>query len=292
MKSLYISLAGYIAAGIFGLGLYLIITEFVISPSSKARKSINFMLKEKVSFIDQFSLPLANFIVKYIKLDKIRRRMLKMKLTSAEIKSTPEMYVAKAISNGIVIGVFAVPMLYIMPVVSVCCAAGGVLVYFASMQEADVIIKKRRESIETDLVLFSSTITQSLATTRDVLKIFRSFRNICGSEFRRELDITIADMKTGNYEEALKHLDERVNSSDLSEIIRGLLAVMRGDNQQVYFEMLTKDLMVKEKENLKREAAKRPDKMHGVSVFMISCFLAMFLYAILSQVVSSFKLFM
>lgn len=289
MKEMYISLLGYAVAGLFGLGLFYIITEFIVMPSSKSRRAVNLLFKESISFSEQFSLPIANRIVRFITLDKVRRNSIQIKLNAAEIRCTPEFYVARSIAEGIVIVLFAVPMLWIMPIASICCIVFGVLVYFQSMQKADRIIKQKRENIETDMVLFSSTICQTLSTSRDVLKMLQSFRSVCGDTFRHELDVTIADMKTGNYEDAIKRLDERVNSADLSEIIKGLLAIMRGDNQQLYFEMLTKDLMTKEKENLKREAKKRPGKMKGVSFFMISCFLGMFMYAIVSQVVASFN---
>lgn len=288
MKRIYIAGSEYAAVALLGLGIYLIITELAVMPSSKSRKTVSMLFRESMGFSDQFSVPLANFLVRFINIETIRKKDIQLKLNAAEIKCSPEFYIAKSISDGILIAVFAVPMLWIMPVASICCIVGGVLIYFQSMKRADRIIKQKRENIETDMVLFASTICQSISTSRDVMKIFQSFRNVCGDIFRHELDVTIADMKTGNYEEAIKKLDERVNSSDLSEIIKGLLSVMHGDDQRIYFEMLTKDLMTKEKENLKKEARKRPEKMNGVSVFMVICFLTMFMYAVISQVFNSF----
>ena len=278
MKRIYIAGSEYAAVALLGLGIYLIITELAVMPSSKSRKTVSMLFRESMGFSDQFSVPLANFLVRFINIETIRKKDIQLKLNAAEIKCSPEFYIAKSISDGILIAVFAVPMLWIMPVASICCIVGGVLIYFQSMKRADRIIKQKRENIETDMVLFASTICQSISTSRDV----------CGDIFRHELDVTIADMKTGNYEEAIKKLDERVNSSDLSEIIKGLLSVMHGDDQRIYFEMLTKDLMTKEKENLKKEARKRPEKMNGVSVFMVICFLTMFMYAVISQVFNSF----
>lgn len=100
----------------------------------------------------------------------------------------------------------------------------------------------------------------------------------------RELDITIADMKTGNYENALRNLEMRVPSIGLSEIIRGLLAVMRGDNQQSYFEMLEHDLTVKGKEELKRIAIKRPEKLKPVTAVLVLSFLAMYVYVLITVI--------
>lgn len=43
----------------------------------------------------------------------------------------------------------------------------------------------------------------------------------------------IADMKTGNYENALIHFETRIGSPMLSDVIRGLIGVLRGDDQRI-----------------------------------------------------------
>ena len=45
---------------------------------------------------------------------------------------------------------------------------------------------------------------------------------------KRELDITTADMKSGNYETALTRLETRIGSPMLSDVVRGLISVIRG----------------------------------------------------------------
>ena len=91
-------------------------------------------------------------------------------------------------------------------------------------------------------------------------------------------------MKTGNYETALRNLEQRIPSMGLSEIIRGLLAVMRGDDQRGYFEMLTHDLTVKAKEDLKRAALKRPEKIKPATVSMLCAFILMYIYVVIYMV--------
>ena len=72
---------------------------------------------------------------------------------------------------------------------------------------------------------------------------------------------------------------------ELSEIIHGLLAVMRGDDQRGYFEMLAHDLAVEDKERLKRIALKRPEKLKPATMLLIVAFLMMYLYVIGYQIV-------
>ena len=56
--------------------------------------------------------------------------------------------------------------------------------------------------------------------SRDVLKILTSYRRVAGRDFGAELDQTIADMKTGNYENALIRFETLENQSATAVPIR------------------------------------------------------------------------
>ena len=78
--------------------------------------------------------------------------------------------------------------------------------------------------------------------------MFRRFYNPikkCRRKLRQELEITIADMKSGNEETALTRLESRIGSTMLSDVVRGLISVKRGDNGVMYFEMLNHALLSK-----------------------------------------------
>lgn len=60
--------------------------------------------------------------------------------------------------------------------------------------------------METEIPRFALTIAQNLENDRDVLKILSSYRRMAGKDFAQELDQTVADMKTGNYETLLSGL--------------------------------------------------------------------------------------
>ena len=72
---------------------------------------------------------------------------------------------------------------------------------------------------------------------------------VAGKDFGAELDQTIADMKTGNYENALIHFETRIGSPMLSDVIRGLIGVLRGDDQRMYFKMICFDMRQIEQNN-------------------------------------------
>ena len=297
-----------LVSAVLAYGLYQVASEFISMPSSAARKAVLSMKKTKTSFTETLTIPAANFLSKKIHLNAERRSTLEKKLYSADIQYSPEFFIANSIAEGVLVALFSVPVYFlaplmgfifkamginetalaflnvILPITSMFCIIMGIMVYVKRIQELDQIIKKKGEKIDGDLVLFASTIKQQLAYSRDVMSILQSYRKICSPEFTHELDKTIADMKTGNYETALRHLESRVPSVGLSEIIRGLLAVMRGDDQRGYFEMLTHDLTVKSKEDLKRAALKRPDKLKPVTVLLLCAFMAMYLYVIILQI--------
>ncbi len=273
-----------LCAILFGMGLYWVLTDFLPVTSPKARKAVLALKSTKTGIEEMLVVALANHLVKLVKIDSSRRDSLQKKLYSAQIHYTPEFYTAKALSAGILVALLAIPAYFVTPLISLACIVLGIAVYFRDFEQLNNIISEKSEKINGELVQFASTIKQQLATSRDVMKILRSYRNICGKEFLHELDMTIADMKTGNYETALRNLETRVPSAGLSEIIHGLLAVMRGDDQRSYFEMLAYDLSVKEKERLKRIALSRPAKLKPAIVLLIVAFMAMYMYVICYQV--------
>ena len=93
-------------------------------------------------------------------------------------------------------------------------------------------------------------------------------------------DQTIADMKTGNYENALIRFETRIGSPMLSDVIRGLIGVLRGDDQRMYFKMITFDMRQIEQNNLKKEAAKHPKKIQRYSMMMLICIMIIYLVAV------------
>lgn len=84
-------------------------------------------------------------------------------------------------------------------------------------------------------------------------------------------------MKSGNLESALTRFETRIGSSMLSDVIRGLIGTIRGDNNIVYFQMLSHDFKQLELQRLKAEVMKRPAKIKKYSMMMLGCFVMMYL---------------
>jgi hypothetical protein len=73
----------------------------------------------------------------------------------------------------------------------------------------------------------------------------------------------------------------------LSDVIRGLIGTIRGDNNIVYFQMLSHDFKQLELQSLKAEVMKRPAKIKKYSMMMLGCFVMMYLVVMLLQIVES-----
>ncbi len=144
-----------------------------------------------------------------------------------------------------------------------------------------------REKIESELPRFVATITQELKASRDVLGILENFKKNAGDEFGNELDILTADMRSSSYEAALTRFEARINSPMLSDITRGLIGVLRGDEGGVYFQMLAHDMKQLELQRLKAQAMKIPPKIRVFSFIMLMCFLMTYMAIIVYEILRS-----
>ena len=197
----------------------------------------------------------------------------------------------QAFLTALLTGLAGIPFFPVMPLAGFLAIGLAVMMWFASYYKAFDLVKKRKKLIEAELPRFAVSIQQGLATDRDVLKLLVSYRRIAGPHLGQELDTTVADMKTGNYENALLHFQNRVGSTMLSDIVRGLIGTLRGDDQQMYFKMLVFDMRQIEQNNLKKEAGKRPKQMQKYSMMMLFCILLIYVVVLSVEVVGSLGAF-
>lgn len=289
----------FVVCVLLTIGFYYIITEYFVVPDDKARKAIlNYGKGRRGLDTEEMITLMSAKIERFVILNDNYKSMLRKKLNAAEITYFPEMYVARAISGAILIVIFGIlfSLLFSRFISWVIILALFVILavfsYFKMLGEADEIIRKKTEQIEPELALFASTVQKQLSSTTDVIKIFESYRKICGEAFRHEIDVTIADMKTGSYEPALLNLDNRVRSEALSQIIRGLISVLKGDDQRFYFDMLVHDLANSERERLNRIALKRPSKLNSASAATLVCFVVILVYIIGYQIITEVEAIM
>ena len=256
-------------------------------PVSKAITSLGKRKNKKTNPLDIWLGDLANLIASKLRLNEYKRLQLKIDLESADMTLSPEQYVANAIVKALFIGAFAIPFLFFAPIISAIVVAIAVVIYFSEYKKVGNVIKEKRRQIEAELPRLVSNIDKTLVHSRDVLGILDSYREHAGEELRRELDITVADMRSGNYEVALTRLESRVGSSMMSDVTRGLVSVIRGDKTDVYWGNLVLKFSDYQRTLLKNEANKAPKRVRKLSMALLCCFMMVYVVVIGQVLLSS-----
>ena len=146
-----------------------------------------------------------------------------------------EVYLAYTILKPAAALLAVIPCLLIFPLLSPIVVLLAILLYFKESRKAEEKVTERREKIEGELPRFVATVEQELGASRDVLTILENYKRHAGPDFARELDVLTADMRSSSYEAALVRFEGRLASPMLSDIVRGLIGVLRGDDGRIYF---------------------------------------------------------
>ncbi len=100
--------------------------------------------------------------------------------------------------------------------------------------------------------------------------------------------MTVADMQSGNARAALTRLESRVGSSLLSDVSRGLIAVMDGNDPVGYWASLSARLTDNQRQILQRKANRVPGKINRLSFCLLACVMILYLVVIGTEIVQSF----
>ena len=213
----------------------------------------------------------------YIRMDEYKKSRMGNVLKASGMNLTPEVYQAYALVKAGTVLLAVIPCAILMPLLVPVVVVLVLLLYFKEGQKADEKLKAKREEIEGELPRMVATIEQELKASRNVIGMLERFKGNAGPALTGELDILLADMRSSNYEAALTRFEARLNSPMLSDVVRGLIGVLRGDDSSVYFQMLAHDFKQIELQRLKAQAQKIPPKIRVFSFVMLACFLLTYL---------------
>lgn len=271
-------------------GLFFIAADLLRLPSLAAQKAMlvaGRRSKAKPKTLDTMLQNAAVRLSRLIRMDEYKRGRMKNVLAAAGLNMTPELFTATAIVKAAAVALLALPCLLVLPLLAPVALFLAVLIYFKEIRKADEALSAKRSRIEQELPRFVATITQELKASRDVLAMLENFKKNAGADFDTELDILTADMRSSSYEAALTRFEARFNSPMLSDITRGLIGVLRGDDGAVYFQMLSHDMKQLELQRLKAQAMKIPSKIRVCSFFMLMCFLMTYMVIIVYEIITS-----
>ncbi len=280
----------YLFAVFLAIGLFFIMADILKLPTMATTKAMMEAAKQakgKAKTTDTLMRTVAVKLSKVIPIDEYKRIRMVNTLSAAGLSETPELFTASAIVKAGAIGLLAIPCLVALPLLAPVVLFLAILIYFKEIRKADEALSKKRTQIETELPRFVATITQELKASRDVLSMLESYKQNAGDTFASELDILTADMRSSSYEASLTRFEARFNSPMLSDITRGLISVLRGDDGVVYFQMLSHDMKQMELQKLKAQAMKIPPKIRIFSFIMLMCFMLTYMAIIVYEIITS-----
>ena len=279
-----------IIGALFGVGLFFILADVYAIPyykTSKAVESLSKLQKEKTSGLDLWLGGIAGWLADRLPMDPFKRSQLEADLRTAQMDVTPEMFRANAIVKAMLIGIMAIPMAFIFPLLCPVVLFLAVFLYNMEIKSVSKRIQGKRTKIEYELPRLVFNIEKTLKHNRDVLYMLESYSKTAGSEMKHELDITAADMRSGNYEAAITRLESRVGSSMMSDVCRGLIGVLRGDDTEMYWASLAIKFSDAQRQQLRLQAQKAPRKVKRLSMCLLICFMLIYVVVILAQIVNS-----
>ena len=234
---------------IFGLmlavGLYFISADLLKLPTLAAEKAMLSAQRSEKKPSQTIETMLNRFAVKLsrvLPMNEYKKDKLTKTLSAAGMEMSPELYMSEALVKAGAIALLALPCLALAPLLSPIALFLAILIYLKEIRKADEAMSKKRGKIEAELPRLSATLEQELKASRDVLSILENYKKSAGVELALELDILTADMRSSSYEAALVRFEGRIGSAMLSDIVRGLIGVLRGDDGGTYFQMLSHDM--------------------------------------------------
>ena len=264
-------------------GIGFLLAERLKLPSRAASRAMHSMgrnRKDKPNPLTLLMQELSGRLAGKLRLNDYRRAQLEADLRTGDMTQTPEQFVAENIVRAGTVAVLAVPVAFVSKFLAVLLLVAAVLFYRLGSMTLRKKIGARRARIELELPRFVANIEKTLPHSRDVLAMLESYRTGAGEEFGRELDITVADMRSGNDEAALTRLEARVGSSALSDVVRGLIGILHGEDNSVYWANLSLKFSEAGRQNLREQAGKVPKRVRRLSLVLLGCFFLIYIVVI------------
>ena len=229
---------------------------------------------------------LAELLSKFVYINEYKKNEIKEKLSIAEIDESPELYIAQGILLllecliSALLVIVIVQIVGLSPIISFICVIPaivmGIYLFTRHKNILRYAVADLQEQMDIDLPRFVYAVTQDMLVTHDVVFIMERHKNDYSDVWKHQMDITIADMKSGNYETALLRLEGRVGSANLSEVVRGLIEMTKGNDTKVYWETLQVRFSEMRKQELRKQVKRLPDKVHNLSLWLILAMIAIY----------------
>ena len=279
-----------LSAVLLGTGLYLVAGRLLYLPSARTRDAIRYP-HGKPSFEEQAARllrPVTALLEKLFPMSEYRRQRYEADFARLGIAIPPQEYMAGQMARSLSLAILGLAFIPLgIPWLSVLTGIAAILAYFQSMQRLKKRIEALNHAIDGELPRMVGTMECVLGSDRDLIGFFSRYRRVAGKELGRELDVLLTDLQTGNQELALRRMEGRVQSSNLSALIMVLLGVDQGTDQRTSLAILSRDIRTKERELLRRRMEKRPGRIKTACFLLTVEMILMFMVPLVLMIVGT-----
>lgn len=267
-------LFGIIAVVLMFVGVYMLLCGIYQVPTSASvsvlPKVASLSKDEQQSTINKMFHGISKKFAPMITLSPTSKYKLQTAMEYMHYTSTPEEHYVEAITAGVLIGLVFCLLGLLHPFFFIVAIIAGFIIFKVEIDDPISKMDTIRDNIESDSSYIAKFIADELKDgNRNVIDILMTCKNSVSKDYRNALEMTIAEMKTGNQEQALINMGKRINSPNVTQIVTGLIGVLRGDNQTVYFEALADKFYKAELTAIKKKNALKPDKVSKLSMILL-----------------------
>ena len=287
------------------IGMYFIFSRLLNLSSNKKSKnfrkligSLNLRSNSIEDLLLSWSKKIArlNFFKKIISPDKYEK--LTNEFNILNIKKNPTEHLVFSVLNGL----FLLPIFLLLGLL--CLLIGwsvagliiigfgillSVLITLLEYNSVDKLIVKRKKEIERELPRFISVVENTIQNNRDIIKLIEDYASEGNTPLVAELKLLLVDLNSGDYDFAFNRFTSRTNSIYITEIARGLVSTMRGDDTSTYFKMLSNRLWEDEKARLKAEQLKKPKRVKFLQFVMYACMMLLYIVVLGTVLINGFS---
>lgn len=281
----------FVALVFVAITLYCLAAIPLKLPSFQAMKAFRKADRHKNGTVKVLLSSLSKTLSRYMPMGMLRQMEMQKRLDAAHLSETPKQYTAESVLHAVPPLVLVIPAYCIHPALALLPVLLAVILYVNHSNDLSRQGDKRRIEIEKELPRFVSYMANTLKSSRNVLDIMDAYRADYQSPLTDELKMTSADMRTGNAERALQKLEARINSPFMSELIRGMLSAMRGDDMTTYFDNLLYELNAVWEQRLDLQTQKKEPKIMRLAYFVFIFCVLMVTVVLIAAIKSASSIF-
>jgi len=275
---------------LLSIGLYNVAAALLYFPRKGTRDLIRYP-HGKPTFDEQIAKPLrpvTKLIGKLMPLSEYKRQHYEADFARLGIEIPPDEYMAAQMAKSLFLALLGLAFIPLgIPWLFVLTCIVGILAYFQSTAKLRQRVEKLNRAIDSELPRMVGTMECTLGTNRDLIDFFSRYRRVAGSVMGKELDVLLTDLQTGNQEMALRRMEGRIQSSNLSALIMVLLGVDQGTDQRTSLAVLSRDIRTKERELTRRRLEKRPGRIKAACLILTIEMILMFMVPMVMMIIDT-----